>query len=369
MENRLTNLSQTNDSTIAQLFKYSETNDSTVIQLFKNSECSNVFLAAGQSILDAFEPDVSTAKGRKAIISLASSFSKSKVYLDEIGKELNANLKKTTSAVDKDRKSLRDGFDQLRDAARKPVTDWESEQKEIGRQKEIEAARVALKEKRNADHDSAIVADELFDLKKEKQAQADLAAEKQRQESIETAARQRAEFDAMALISKAKADQEKAEEATRKATEKADQAEKDKAFAIESARIKEIEHKRVAEQNRIQTEKDNNSAIEAAKVKAIEDKRVAEQNRIQAERDAKAAQKLALKKQQQEFQDKQVADKLKLEQEEADRLANQQHVTAIKTQVKQMLMSHGILEPDAVAAVIAITKHQSDGGKLVSIKF
>jgi len=73
----------------------------------------------------ALEPDTTTGKGRKEIASLANKVSRSKTYLDGLGKELVAGWKQQAQVVDKSRKQMRDYLDDLRDMARKPLSDWE----------------------------------------------------------------------------------------------------------------------------------------------------------------------------------------------------------------------------------------------------
>lgn len=69
--------------------------------------------------------DVSTKKGRDAIASNAAKISRSKTYLDGVGKELVDRLKEQPKLIDSERKRVRDILDALRDEVRKPLTDWE----------------------------------------------------------------------------------------------------------------------------------------------------------------------------------------------------------------------------------------------------
>lgn len=70
--------------------------------------------------------DLTTAKGRKLIASTAHKIARSKVYLDEIGKNLVAEWKTKTALVDQSRKKIRDRLDNLKDEIRGPLTEWES---------------------------------------------------------------------------------------------------------------------------------------------------------------------------------------------------------------------------------------------------
>jgi hypothetical protein len=73
----------------------------------------------------AMVPDISTVKGRAAVASLAAKVAKAKVYLDGLGKDYTADLKRQTSAVDAERKAMRDRLDALKAEVRRPLDDWE----------------------------------------------------------------------------------------------------------------------------------------------------------------------------------------------------------------------------------------------------
>lgn len=86
-------------------------------------------LKAIQEEVKKHEPDISTATGRKEIISLASKVAKSKTYLDDMGAALVEDMKKQVKVVDGSRKKIRDFLDELKEETRKPVTDWENAEK------------------------------------------------------------------------------------------------------------------------------------------------------------------------------------------------------------------------------------------------
>lgn len=72
-------------------------------------------------------PDTTTAKGRSAITSLAYKVTRSKTLVDDMGKELVAEMKRQVAAVDAERRYLRDSLDTIRDEVRKPLDEWELE--------------------------------------------------------------------------------------------------------------------------------------------------------------------------------------------------------------------------------------------------
>ena len=59
--------------------------------------------------------DMSTAKGRAEIKSVAYKITRSKTLLDDAGKAYAADLKKRVAAIDGNRRTIRDELDKLRD--------------------------------------------------------------------------------------------------------------------------------------------------------------------------------------------------------------------------------------------------------------
>lgn len=96
------------------------------VLVFSNPDALDmVFAETERKVLD-FQHDLSTPTGRKKTASLAFEVARQKTALDEAGKELNSELRARINLVDEQRRSLRDRFDDLRDKARQPLTDWES---------------------------------------------------------------------------------------------------------------------------------------------------------------------------------------------------------------------------------------------------
>jgi colicin import membrane protein len=73
--------------------------------------------------------DISTDAGRKEIASLAYKVARSKTALDDMGKDLVADIKAQAGKIDADRRIIRDRLDALKDEVRKPLTDWENAEK------------------------------------------------------------------------------------------------------------------------------------------------------------------------------------------------------------------------------------------------
>ena len=77
----------------------------------------------------SFKGDISTLGGRTAIASMAYKIARSKTALDDLGKHLVSDWKAKASAVDAERRTIRERLDTLKDEVRKPLTDWENADK------------------------------------------------------------------------------------------------------------------------------------------------------------------------------------------------------------------------------------------------
>lgn len=100
--------------------------------IFTDDEADKIINQITEKVKE-FELSVDTAKSRKEISTLAAKVSKSKVLIDELGKNLVAGWKADAKKVDVVRKKIRDSLDELRDSTRAPLNEWE----------EIEKKRVA----------------------------------------------------------------------------------------------------------------------------------------------------------------------------------------------------------------------------------
>jgi septal ring factor EnvC (AmiA/AmiB activator) len=72
-----------------------------------------------------FVPDLTTARGRANIKSIAFEVTKSKTYLTKVGKELADEQKAIPKLIDATRKHITDTLEALATEVRKPLTDWE----------------------------------------------------------------------------------------------------------------------------------------------------------------------------------------------------------------------------------------------------
>lgn len=261
--------------------------------------------------------DLNVGVNRNKYISLAAKVTKTKTYVEGIGKEIAADLKKLPKLVDESRKLIKDQLDKLSEEVRKPATDWEIADKE--RQEAEELARImpyshAEALEMNAEHDRLIAEKETQriaheeELKKQAAEQARLEAEQKAQQEIEAAAQRE-----------------------REAKEAAERAEREKLEAIQRAEqaAKEAKEKaeRDAKEAQERAEREKQLAIEAERKKAQE----AEQARL--------------------------AEEERKRKEEAKRQADKEHQKAINNQAMQDLIDAGIPEECAKNCIIAIAKN------------
>lgn len=272
-------------------------------------------------------PDLTTDKGRKRIASLSASVSRSKTAIENPGREYLKRLKEAVRPAEAEIKRFVDACDELRDATRRPLTEWEAEQERI---KAEEAARVKAEEDRKkfeSDHEIALLMNDAFDRElAEKKAE----AERQRiahEEELKRQAAEQAKREAEEKI-----ERERAEAARREAELKlkAEQAERDRIAAEQKA---EAEKKEAADR----AEREKQEAIATEQRKAQE-----EADRIKHEAEAKEAARLA--------EEKRIAD------EAAARAADVEHRRAINAAAVQALIDQGIPDDWAKACVVAIAR-------------
>lgn len=250
---------------------------STALQVFTEKDALDPILQKIKAEVEAFVPDVTTAKGRKEIASMAYKIARSKTYIDSKGKELSAEYKEIPKKIDAGRRIAADFLENLQKEVRKPLDEWEAEQARIKAEEEarIEAEKLAVQ--KEADHESALVENELFNLRKAEEKRLAEEARLKREEEIRKEAAAQATRDA-----EAKAERERLESARREAEARlqAEQAEKDK---IEAAAKAERERIAAAEQ----AERDRVAAVEAERKRLEKIEADKEAERIAREADQK----------------------------------------------------------------------------------
>ncbi|MGL4725668.1 MAG: hypothetical protein ACRCWW_14380 [Scandinavium sp.] len=191
----------------------SEVTDLTVIEI-KPEQAPVLYAPNG---LDAYleqirqqvneVPDLSTKKGRDRVASLAASVSRSKTAIEKPGREYLKRLKEAVKPAEAEIKRFVDACDELRDATRRPLTEWEEEQERIKAEEAMNAMHAeALEinvafdrhraEKLEADHEMALLMNDAFDRDREEQRRLAEQAQRERDEKIQREAAEKATRDA-----------------------------------------------------------------------------------------------------------------------------------------------------------------------------
>lgn len=271
-------------------------------------------------------PDLSTAKGRARVASLAAQVSRSKTAIEKPGRDYLKRLKELPKEVEAELRRFVTECDLIRDETRRPLTEWEAEQERLKQEEEAKRKAEEERERFEADHEIALLLNDKFDRDA---AEAKAEADRQRIAHEEELKRQAAE----------QAKREAAEAAQRE-IDAAAARERDALLAKERAEREAKEAAELAERNRIaaehKAERDKQEAIAEEKRKAQ-----AEADRIKREADERERVRLA--------EEKRIAD------EAARRAADEKHRKAIGTLVVNNLMGHaGLTREQAIATLSAI---------------
>ncbi|WP_194760954.1 hypothetical protein [Klebsiella variicola] len=311
----------------------SEVMDLTVIEI-KPEQAPTLYRAGG---LDAYleqirqavneVPDLTTKKGRDRVASLAAQVSRSKTAIEKPGREYLKRLKEAVRPAEAEIKRFVDACDELRDATRKPLTEWEAEQERIKAEEAMNALHAeALVMNENidlqraiqyeADHEMALLMNDAFD-----RVQAEKKAEAERQLIAREEEIKRLAAAAAAREVELRAQREREEAALREAALKAqaEQAERDRIAAEQKA------------------EADKKAAVEAERRKAQE-----EADRICREAEQREQARLA--------EEKRKAD------EQARREADVKHRKTVGTDIVKALMANTSLTRDQAIEVLTAVK-------------
>ncbi|EPY9768796.1 hypothetical protein ABLV21_01510 [Klebsiella sp. GG_Kp180] len=272
-------------------------------------------------------PDVTTKKGRDAIASMAHKVARSKTYIDNVGKDLVAELKALPKQIDESRRVVRERLDALKDEVRRPLTEWEEEQERIKAEEAMNALHaeaMAMNEEFDrqlaarieSDHEMALLMNDAFD-----RVQAEKKAEAERQRIFRE--------EEMVRRAEEKAKREAAEQAQRE-IDAAAAREREAILAKERA---EREQREAAER----AEREKQAAIEVERRKAQE-----EADRIRREAEQREQARLA--------EEKRKAD------EQARREADVRHRKAVGVEVVKALMANTSLTRDQAIEVLTAVK-------------
>ncbi|CAI6181387.1 TPA: hypothetical protein ACJKI5_001414 [Escherichia coli] len=295
--------------------------------VFTNNDQLDPLIEAIEKEARSLVPDVTTKKGRDAIASMAHKVARSKTYIDNAGKDLVAELKALPKQIDESRRVVRERLDALKDEVRRPLTEWEAEQKRIKAEEAMNALHaeaLAMNEEFDrqlaarieSDHEMALLMNDAFDRE-----QADKAAEAERQRIAHEEEIKRMAAAAAAREVEQRAQREREEAAHREAVLKAqaEQAERDRIAAEKKA------------------EADKQAAIEAERRKAQE-----EADRIRREAEQREQARLA--------EEKRKAD------EQARREADVKHRKAVGTEIVKALLANTSLTRDQAIEVLTAVK-------------
>lgn len=340
----------------------------TALEVFKAEQGLDPYLQTIRQELDNFlaePPSLDTATGRKAYASMAHKIARSKTAIDNIGKELVADLKQLPKTIDAERKRWRDQLDEWRDEARGPLNEWE-------------AAEEARKEKHNSNV--------MYLIQYGENASQQLESEVLRNmiESVEAAAIDESweEFEAEAHRAKARSlealrgaldarlqyEAEQAElERLRQEAAAREQKEREERIAREAEERARREAEQAAQAEReVVAQREQQARDEAARkdrehqeaiAKAQRDAE-AERQRIQAEHDRKERERVA----EQQRQEQARLDAERREQEEvARRQANVEHRRKINQTAMQAMIDGGMPEQCAKDAIALIARGQVPG--------
>lgn len=317
------------------------------------------FYAHVQAEIDAFEPDLSTEKSRKAIASLAYKIARTKTAIDDAGKKLNEESRAKINAVDAERRAVREHFDALSAKVRQPLTDWEdAEEKRVefidnmiamfrsARIVEMGETSASIRERGGEIYQTQLDPDVFLDRITEAQSEKDetvgilksaldraVAAEKEAEEL----ARLRAENEAREQAEREKAEADRIERERVEAEKRAEDARAD----AEAAEARRVEAAAKEAEDRARREAEEAAEAERAEERRKHEAELAEQ-RERAEKAEAEAQ----------------AERGRIAAEEAEakaREADKEHRVSVMTQAKEAIMTCGVDE-DAARKIVLLIK-------------
>lgn len=340
----------------------------TAVALFTEGQGVTELLADIRQKATSLVPDLTTAKGRKEIASVAHAVARTKTYIDGLGKELTDQYKEIPKRIDANRKVLRDTLDALKDEVRAPLTQYEA----------AEEARVAaLKERMTAFADAKQATAELPSTELEhylQQIEA-IAIDDSWEEMTAQAgvAKDAAALHLRTIIEKAKEREAQAAELERLRQEAAarEQADRERRIAEqaaaaeaqrqEQARLDAERREREAKEREQQAIRDAEAAELArqeAETRRIAEAEQAEQRRLQAEENARRqAEEAAARAAEQERQ-RIAQEQARQQEEERRRAADVEHRRTINNAILMDLMGLGIDEDKAINLIKQIASNK-----------
>ena len=335
-------------------------------------------------------PDLTTVKGRARIASLAATVSKSKKAVETPGRDYLKRLKEMPKVVEAELREFVTKMDNLRDATRQPLTDWEDAD-QARKDKHVDGIQ-AMKDflifegAPSADQVGHIIAilelvaindsweeflpeaaqakdETLLKLRTLHTERIQYEAEQAELARLRAAAEAQAQRDRDAEISRVAAEQarlqaEQQAQAEREAAARREQELLDQAAATKRAAAQAaLDAEAAAERQRLQLE------LQAEQSRAAAAQ--AETNRIAAEQRAEQERIAAVRRQEEAVEQARLAEiaRQAAETEEAQRQqkareADQAHKVKIMGAAKEALMSMNITEELAKAIVLKIARRE-----------
>lgn len=318
-------------------------------------------------------PDLSTAKGRARIASLAAQVSRSKTAVEKPGRDYLKRLKEQPKVVEAELRRFVNECDQLRDEVRRPLTEWEDAEK--ARTEELQQRLVDLRaladvidtagnylpsadiQQRIQEAKSVVLDDSWQERAAEagvakdstiQQLEASLAVAKKREHEAAELERLRKEAEEKARLEREEAIRREAAEQAKRDAEARARAEIDAAARREAEAMAATER---AEREKIEAQQKAEREAKAAAEKAEQEKNAA----IAAERHR-----------QEELEAARLAEQKRIADEEARRAADKEHRRTINRQAIADLIESGLSQEMAEKALIAIASGKVSA---VSIKY
>lgn len=343
----------------------------TALQVFQAANGLDPYLRKIREEIDAFVPDVTTRKGREAIASIAYKVARSKTALDNVGKELVAELKEIPKKVDAERKRMRDLLDAWQEEVRRPLNAWQAaeddrvdrHQARIQQLRDLVDVETLFAEgiRFKISQAEAVVIDEGFEEFEAEAHQAkaktleSLRASLARQEKHEA---EQAELERLRAETAAREQKEREERIAQEAAERARLEAEHKAQAErEAAQRREQEAKAAADRRELELKLQAEQA-ERAKAQAEAD-RVAAEQRAEQERQAAArqAEEAAEQARQDERRRADAAAAEILRQQEA-RESDKAHRASINRTALEAFVAGGMTEQCAKQAITLIAQRK-----------
>ncbi|MBF8676182.1 hypothetical protein IRZ53_17440 [Pseudomonas fulva] len=343
----------------------------TALQVFQVPNGLEPYLQKIRDEIDAFVPDVSTRKGREAIASIAYKVARSKTALDNVGKELVAELKDIPKKIDAERKRMRDTLDAWQEEVRRPLTAWQAadddrvdrHQARIQQLRDLMDVETLFAEgiRFKISQTEAVVVDEGFEEFESEAHQVkaktleSLRASLTRQEKHEA---EQAEIERLREEAAAREQKEREERIAREAEDRARREAEQKAQAErEAAQRREMEAKASAERRELELKLQAEQA-ERARVQAEAD-RVASEQRLEKERQASARrQEEAAEQARQEERRRADAAAAEILRQQESREADKAHRGSINRAALEAFIAEGMPEACAKQAVTLIAQRK-----------